>query len=201
MSAPIPIIKKEEDTGGYFASWFKKQKDKENIEQEIFEMDDDELPPKLTPNPPQEKDLDGVDDSEDEDEGEEYQDDYCFGFPCTNNKFYGYCKKCEEDSICSLMVESVQQGFYDMKDDIKCLWERDVVKVWTVFLTVCYFNCPNEALFAGAFYYMNKKFEEHEKNMIDRELIHEEGEQIRLNKISDGCDEEEEEEEETKKCV
>ena len=34
--------------------------------------------------------------------------------------------------------------------------------------------------------------------MIDLELIHEEGEQIRLNKISDGCDEEEEE---TKKCV
>ena len=24
MSDPIPIVKKEEDTGGYFASWFKK---------------------------------------------------------------------------------------------------------------------------------------------------------------------------------
>ena len=201
MSAPIPIIKKEEDTGGYFASWFKKQKDKENIEQEIFEMDDDELPPKLTPNPPQEKDLDDVDDSEDDsgyESEKEYQDDYCFGFPCTNNKFYGYCKRCEDDSICSIIVESVQQGFNDMRSDIQYLWAKDAVKIWTGFLTVCYFNCPNQALFASAFYYIHKKFEEHEKKMIDRELIDEEGEQIRLNKIADGCDEEEEE---TKKCV
>ena len=187
MSAPIPIIKKEENTGGYFASWFKKQKDKENVEQEIFEMSDDELPPKLTPKPPQEKDLDDVDDFDDEQIEE--QDEYCYGFPCTNNKYFGYCKKCEDDSICSLIVESVQQGFYDMKDDIKCLWERDVVKVWTVFLTVCYFNCPNEALFAGAFYYMNQKFEDHEKKLTS---------QSTLPPVTDS---ESDDEEETKKCV
>jgi hypothetical protein len=195
MSAPIPI-KKEENTGGYFASWFKKQKDKENIEEEIFEMSDDELPPKLKPNPPKEEDLDDVDDSEQECTQkipEQWQEDYCFGFPCTNKKYFGFCKKCEEDSICSLIVESVQQGFYDMREDIQCLWQRDVVKVWTVFLTVCYFNIPTEAMFAGAFYYMNKKFEDHEKKITS---------QSTLPPVTDSeTDEDEEQDEETKKCV
>ena len=191
MSAPIPIIKKEENTGGYFASWFKKQKDKENVEQEIFEMDDDELPPKLTPKPPQEKDLDDVDDFDDEQIEE--QDEYCYGFPCTNNKYHGYCKRCDEDSICSLMVESVQQGFQDMTIDIQNLWQRDVVKVWTVFLTVCYFNIPTEAMFAGAFYYMNQKFEDHEKKMTCRST---------LPPVTDSeSDDEEEETIYEKKCV
>ena len=188
MSAPIPIKKKEQNTSGYFASWFKKQKDKETIEEEIFEMSDDELPPKLIPNPPEEKDLDDVDDSQ-EDEEEEYQDDYCYGFPCTNNKYHGYCKRCDEDSICSLMVESVQQGFYDMKDDIKNLWQHDVVKLWTAFLTVCYFNIPTEAMFAAAFFYMNKKFEDHEKKITS---------QSTLPPVTDS---ETDEDEETKKCV
>tara|TARA_B100000575_G_scaffold271710_1_gene253222 strand:- start:2498 stop:3088 length:591 start_codon:yes stop_codon:yes gene_type:complete len=196
MSAPIPIIKKEENTGGYFASWFKKQKDKENIEEEIFEMSDDELPPKLKPNPPKEEDLDDVDDSADE-LPDELQQDNCFGFPCTNNKYHGYCKRCDEDSICSLMVESVQQGFYDMKDDIKCLWQRDVVKVWTVFLTVCYFNIPTEAMFAGAFYYMNKKFEDHEKKITSQSTLP----PVTDSETDEDEEQDEEQVEETKKCV
>jgi hypothetical protein len=190
MSAPIPIIKKEENTGGYFASWFKKQKNKENIEEEIFEMDDDELPPKLTPNPPLEKDLDDVDDSENELGNDISQDELCFGFPCSNNKYYGFCKKCEEDSICTLIVESVQQGFNDMRSDIQGLWKNDAVKIWTAFLTVCYFNIPNEAMFCTGFYLLTKKLEQEEKNLIDRELNNEENEEN-----------EEEIEEETKKCV
>ena len=193
MSNPIPI-KKEENTGGYFTSWFNKKKEKEKIEDEIFEMSDDELPPKLTPVPPTEKDLDDVDDfeEEEEEEQEKYQEqDLCFGFPCTNNKYHGYCKRCDDDSICSLMVESVQQGFQDMKDDIQNLWQRDVVKVWTVFLTICYFNIPTEAMFAGAFYYMNKKFEDHEKKITCRST---------LPPVTDS-ESESEDDEETKKCV
>ena len=194
MSAPIPI-KKEENTGGYFASWFNKKKEKEKIEEEIFEMSDDELPPKLTPNPPTEKDLDDVDESEPEsekEEPEEEQDYYCFGYPCTNKKYFDYCNRCEKDSICQLMVESVQQGFQDMRDDIQNLWQRDVVKVWTVFLTVCYFNIPTEAMFAGAFYYMNKKFEDHEKKITSRST---------LPPVTDSESDDEDETVDEKKCV
>lgn len=190
MSAPIPIIKKEENAGGYFASWFKKQKYKENIEEEIFEMDDDELPPKLIPRTPMEEDLNDVDDSGYESEKEEIQDEDCFGFPCSNNKYYGFCKRCEDDSICSIIAESVNQGFNDMRCDIQELWKKDVVKVWTAFITVCYFNLPNEALFASAFYYMNKKFEECEKKMINRDVLAEDENENDIDV-----------EEETKKCV
>lgn len=177
MSTPIPI-KKEENSGGYFSSWFaKKQKeDKENLEEEIFSMDDDELPPKLTPNPPTEDDLNCVDSSEEDTNANLEQDELCFGFPCSNVKFHGYCKNCEENSICHLITESAQQGFEDMKYDIRQLWEQDAVKLWTGFLTVCYFNIPNQAIFCGIMYLVHKKFEEKEKEILNRDTLEEDDE-------------------------
>jgi hypothetical protein len=190
MSAPIPIKKEENNSGGYFTSWFaKKQKEqKENLEEEIFSMDDDELPFEVTPNPPTEDDLNRIDSSEEE----YFEEEACFGFPCSNNIYHGYCKKCEEDSICNLIYESAQQGFEDMKSDIHKLWEKDVVKVWTAFLTVCYFNIPNEAIFLGVMYLVHKKFEEKEMTQTDP-----------LEEDEDEEEDEEEEEkvEENKKCV
>jgi hypothetical protein len=126
------------------------------LDEEIFSMDDDELPPKLTPKPPTEDELNGVASSE-----EDLEEDMCFGFPCSNNIYHGSCKKCETDSICALVTASVQQGFEDMKGDVQGLWEKDVVKVWTAFLTVCYFNIPCEAMFAGAMYLVHVKCEKH----------------------------------------
>ena len=191
MSAPIPIKKEENNSGGYFTSWFaKKQKQKENLEEEnleeeIFSMDDDdELPFDVTPNPPTEDDLNRTDSSEEE----YFEEEACFGFPCSNNIYHGYCKKCEKDSICNLISESAQQGFEDMKSDIHKLWEKDVVKVWTAFLTVCYFNIPNEAIFLGVMYLVHNKFEE--KEMTQTDPLEEDEEE-----------EEEEKVEENKKCV
>ena len=210
MSKPIPI-KKEEEKSSFFFNWYKKEKEVEkNVEEdEIFEMDDDELPP----NVKKEESKNGLDaklsdsdekEDDDEDVEEEYvseydeQDEYCFGFPCSNNKFYGYCKKCEKDSMCELICESVKLGMNDMREDIEKLWKKDVVKVWTAFLTVCYFNMPHHAMFAAFMYYVDQKFKEHEKNMVKRIQIE------NLNDV-DGDNEdfsdEDTEKEENKKCV
>lgn len=178
MSAPIPIKKEKEEennNGGYFSSWFaKKQKEnKEHLEEEIFSMDDDdELPFEVTPNPPTEDDLNCIDSSDEKNE----QDEHCFGFPCSNQIYHGHCKKCEEDSICNLISESVQQGFNDMRDDIQSLWKKDVVKLWTGFITVCYFNIPNEALFCSIMYLVHKKFEEKEKEILNQDPLEEDDE-------------------------
>ena len=176
MSEPIPIKKEEEENSSFFFSWYKKEKvvEKKPEEQEIFEMDDDELPPNVS----KEESKNGLDaklsDSDEKEEEEEYvsdseeQDEYCFGYPCNNHKFYGYCKRCQENSICQLICESFEQGMNDMKSDIETLWEKDVVKVWTAFLTVCYFNIPHQAMFAGFMYYLNEKFKEQEEKMMNR---------------------------------
>ena len=109
-----------------------------------------------------------------------------------------YCKKCEKDSMCELICESVKLGMNDMREDIEKLWKKDVVKVWTAFLTVCYFNMPHHAMFAAFMYYVDQKFKEHEKNMVKRIQIE------NLNDV-DGDNEdfsdEDTEKEENKKCV
>ena len=201
MSEPIPI-KKEEEKSSFFFNWYKKEKEVKKIEEEeIFSMDDDELPPNV--NIEERKNgldakLSDSDEKEEEDlEEEEYvsdseeQDEYCFGFPCSNNKFYGYCKRCEENSICQLICESFDQGVQDMQNDIKALWEKDVVKVWTAFLTVCYFNIPHHAMFAGFMYYINEKFKEQEEKMMKR---------IQVENLDD-VDSDDDTDPEIKKCV
>lgn len=211
MSKPIPI-KKEEEKSSFFFNWYKKEKEVEkNVEEdEIFEMDDDELPPnvkkeeskngldaKLSDSDERDDELSDDEDNESVSEDEE-QDEICFGFPCSNNKFYGYCKKCEKDSMCELICESVKLGMNDMREDIEKLWKKDVVKVWTAFLTVCYFNMPHHAMFAAFMYYIDQKFKEHEKNMVKRIQIE------NLNDVdSDNEDfsDEDTEKEEIKKCV
>ena len=199
MSEPIPIKKEEEENSSFFFSWYKKEKvvEKKPEEQEIFEMDDDELPPIVS----KEESKNGLDaklsDSDEKEEEEEYvsdseeQDEYCFGYPCNNHKFYGYCKRCQENSICQLICESFEQGMNDMKSDIETLWEKDVVKVWTAFLTVCYFNIPHQAMFAGFMYYLNEKFKEQEEKMMNR---------IQVDNL-DNVDSEDDTDPEIKKCV
>ena len=199
MSEPIPIKKEEEENSSFFFSWYKKEKvvEKKPEEQEIFEMDDDELPPNVS----KEESKNGLDaklsDSDEKEEEEEYvsdseeQDEYCFGYPCNNHKFYGYCKRCQENSICQLICESFEQGMNDMKSDIETLWEKDVVKVWTAFLTVCYFNIPHQAMFAGFMYYLNEKFKEQEEKMMNR---------IQVDNL-DNVDSEDDTDPEIKKCV
>ena len=76
-----------------------------------------------------------------------------------------------------------------MKSDIHKLWEKDVVKVWTAFLTVCYFNIPNEAIFLGVMYLVHNKFEEKEMTQTDP-LEEDEEEEKEKEKV-----------EENKKCV
>ena len=204
MSEPIPIKKEEEEKSSFFFSWYKKEKEVEKKveEEEIFEMDDDELPPNVS----KEESKNGLDaklsdsdekEDDDEDVEEEYvsdyeeQDEYCFGYPCNNHKFYGYCKRCQENSICQLICESFEEGMNDMKNDIKKLWEKDVVKVWTAFLTVCYFNIPNQAMFAGFMYYINEKFKEQEERMMNS---------IQVEKLDD-VDSDDDNKPEIKKCV
>ena len=200
MSEPISI--KKEEKSSFFFNWYNKEKKVQKIEEEeIFSMDDDELPPNV--NIEERKNgldakLSDSDEKEDEYvEEEEYvsdseeQDEICFGFPCSNNKFYGYCKRCEENSICQLICESFEQGANDMKEDIKNLWEKDVVKVWTAFLTVCYFNIPQHAMLAGFMYYINEKFKEQEEKMIKR---------IQVDNLDD-VDSEDDTDPEIKKCV
>ena len=93
MSKPIPI-KKEEEKSSFFFNWYKKEKEVEkNVEEdEIFEMDDDELPP----NVKKEESKNGLDaklsDSDERDDElsddeynesvseDEEQDEICFGF-------------------------------------------------------------------------------------------------------------------------
>ena len=117
MSAPIPINKEKPFTSSnYFSSWFAAKKQKEvDIEQEeeIFVMDDDELPPKLMPNPPKENDLDYSDYSDNSENtsnsenelDDVVQEDYCFShyYPCSNIRYYGSCKNCE-DNICNIII-------------------------------------------------------------------------------------------------
>ena len=199
MSEPIPI-KKEEEKSSFFSNWYKKEKKVEKPdEEEIFSMDDDELPPNVSIEERKnglDAKLSDSDEKEEEEEEEEYvsdyedQDEFCFGFPCSNNKFYGYCKRCEENSICQLICDSFQQGADDMREDIKTLWGKDVVKVWTAFLTVCYFNIPQHAMLAGFMYYLNEKFKEQEEKIIKRFQVDE------LDDVDD-----EERDTETKKCV
>ena len=189
MSDPIPINKEKPFTStNYFSSWFAAKKAKEEIEEEIFVMDDDELPPKLT------------EESEQENEQESEKYDICRecfnDYPCTNALYYGSCYDCEQN-ICNIITESINQGLLDMKSDIKNLWAKDVVKVWTAFLTVCYFNIPCEAMTFGAMFLFHKKMEEMEKEIINREI----------NKINDIDDSQSDDEknsdfdDETKKCV
>ena len=212
MSEPIPI-KKEEEKSSFFFNWYKKEKEVEKKveEDEIFEMDDDELPPKvkddckngldakLSDSDERDDELshDEDDESISEDEYEE-QDEFCFGYPCSNNKFYGYCKRCEKNSMCQLIFESVEQGMNDMREDIKTLWKKDVVKIWTAFLTVCYFNIPHHAMFAGFMYYVDQKFKEYEKNMVNRIQIDSINE---LDNNEDFNSDDDTNKEETKKCV
>jgi len=199
MSDPISI--KEEEKTTFFSSWYKKEKEVKYInEEEIFSMDDEELPPNV--NIEERKNgldakLSDSDEKEEEEEEEEYisdseeQDEECFGFPCSNTTFYGYCKRCQENSICQLICESFEQGAIDMKNDIKTLWEKDVVKVWTAFLTVCYFNIPHHAMFAGFMYYLNEKFKEQEEIIIKR---------IQVDDLDD-VDSDDDTDPEIKKCV
>ena len=202
MSEPIPI--KIEEKSSFFFNWYKKEREVQKIEEEeIFEMDDEELPPNVSI----EERKNGLDakfssDSDNKTDEEEYvsedeeQDENCFGFPCNNNKFYGYCKRCEENSICQLICESFEQGTNDMKEDIKKLWEKDVVIVWTGFLTVCYFNIPQQAMFAGFMYYINEKFKEHEEKIVRWANI----ERSRI-RVDNGDSDDDNNDAETKKCV
>ena len=200
MSDPIPINKEKPFTStNYFSSWFEAKKAKENkedIEDEIFVMDDEELPPKLT----QESETESETESEPGNEKYDIQDDLCFNnYPCTNILYYGSCYNCEQN-ICNIITESINQGILDMKYDIQNLWEKDVVKVWTAFLTVCYFNIPCEAMTFGAMFLFHKKMEEMEKEIINREIN-------KINDIDDIDDIESDDEkntdfdDETKKCV
>lgn len=199
MSDPIPIDKKPFTSNNYFTSWFQAKKAKEDVEEEIFAMDDDELPPKLTEESQEESQEESEQESQEESEEEEICKESCFNdcYPCTNTLYYGSCYECEKN-ICNIITESINQGILDMKSDIKNLWAKDVVKVWTVFLTVCYFNIPYEAMTFGAMYLFHRKMEEMEKAIINREI----------NKINDVDDSESDDEknsdfddDETKKCV
>ena len=199
MSEPIQI--KKENNNGYFSAWWakKQEEDKnteENIEENIFEMDDDELPPKL--QSPEKNGFDDVVVSEEEEDesilGHQEEDNTCFGYPCTNMAYYDKCNKCKDSPICNLLVESVQQGFNDMRSDLQELWGKDVVKVWSAFLTVCYFNIPNEAMLCGVMYLVHKKFEQEEDRITCRST---------LPPVTDSDSESEDEQidTETKKCV
>ena len=197
MSDPIPIGKKPFTSENYFTSWFQAKKAKENVEEEIFAMDDDELPPKVTKE--NEEESEQEESEEEESEEEEKCKENCFSdsYPCSNIRYFDSCYNCEEN-ICNIICESVNQGILDMKSDIKKLWAKDVVKVWTAFLTVCYFNIPYEAMTFGAMFMFHKKMEEIERNIINREI----------NKINDVDSSESDDEKnsdfddnETKKCV
>jgi len=200
MSEPIQIKIKKENNNGYFSAWWAKKQEedknmKENIEENIFEMDDDELPPKL--QSPEKNGFDDVVVSEEEDEfivSDKEEDNPCFGYPCTNMAYYDKGNKCKDSPICNLLVESVQQGFDDMRSDLKELWKKDVVKVWSAFLTVCYFNIPNEAVLCGVMYLVHKKFEQEEDRITCRST---------LPPVTDSESESEDEQidTETKKCV
>ena len=194
MSEPIPIKQEEKKSGGYFSTWWaKKQEQDKNIEDNIFEMDDDELPPKL--QSPEKNGFDDVVVSEEEPEQEpepELEEDLCFGYPCTNMIYFDKCNRCRDSPICHLIVESVQQGFNDMRHDLQKLWEKDVVKVWGAFFTVCYFQIPEQAMFAGIMYLMHKKFEQEEDKITSRST---------LPPVTDSESEDEQCDTETKKCV
>ena len=195
MSEPIQI--KQEKNNGYFSAWWaKKQEQDKNIEENIFEMDDDELPPKL--QSPEKNRFDDIVVSEEEEEIEpksKPEDEYCFGYPCSNVIYHGKCNKCKDSPICDLIMESVQQGFYDMRSDLHELWGKDVVKVWTAFLTVCYFNIPNEAMLCGVMYLVHKKFENEEDKITSRSTLP----PVTDSETDDADDEESDDE--TKKCV
>ena len=199
MSEPIQI--KQEKNNGYFSAWWAKKQEKEkekdeNIEENIFEMDDDELPPKL--QSPEKNGFDNVVVSEEESEPEsesESKQDACFGYPCTNTIYFDKCNKCKDSPICNLITESIQQGFYDMRNDLQELWKKDVVKVWGAFLTVCYFNIPNEAMLCGVMYLVHKKFEQEEDRITSRSTLP----PVTDSETDDA--EDEESDTETKKCV
>lgn len=199
MSEPIQI--KKNNNNGYFSAWWAKKQEEDkntekNIEENIFEMDDDELPPKL--QSPEKNGFDDVVVSEEEEDesilGHQEEDNTCFGYPCTNMTYYDKCNKCKDSPICNLLVESVQQGFNDMRSDLQELWGKDVVKVWSAFLTVCYFNIPNEAMLCGVMYLVHKKFEQEEDRITCRST---------LPPVTDSDSESEDEQidTETKKCV
>ena len=206
MSDPIPIDKKPFTSNNYFTSWFQAKKAKEDVEEEIFAMDDDELPPKLTEESQEESEEESEDESEeesedeseDESEEEEIYKERCFNdcYPCTNIRYYGSCYNCDQN-ICNIITDSINQGILDMKSDIEKLWAKDVVKIWTAFLTICYFNIPYEAMTLGAMFIFHRKMEEMEKEIINREI----------NKINDVDDSESDTEknsdfdDENKKCV
>ena len=198
MSEPIQI--KQEKNNGYFSAWWAKKQEKEkdkNIEETIFEMDDDELPPKL--QSPEKNGFDNVVVSEEEDEEPEQEpepkQDACFGYPCTNMIYFDKCNRCKDSPICNLIIESVQQGFDDMRNDLHELWKKDVVKVWSAFLTVCYFNIPNEAMLCGVMYLVHKKFEQEEDKITCRSTL-----PPVTDSETDGA-EDEESDTENKKCV
>lgn len=194
MSEPIPI--KKEQKNSFFGTWWSKKQEKEkdkNIEENIFEMDDDELPPKL--QSPEKNGFDDVVVSEEEPETEleeEPEQDACFGYPCTNMIYFDKCNKCKDSPICNLILESVQQGFDDMRNDLQELWKKDVVKVWSAFLTVCYFQIPEQAMFAGIMYLMHKKFEQEEDRITSRST---------LPPVTDSETDDDQSDTETKKCV
>ena len=196
MTKPIPI--KKEQKNSFFGTWWaKKQEEDKNIEENIFEMDDDELPPKL--QSPEKNGFDNVVVSEEEEEEQEQEqpqeeEEACFGYPCTNIVYFDKCNRCKDSPICNLIIESVQQGFDDMRNDLQNLWEKDVVKVWSAFLTVCYFNIPNEAMLCGVMYLVHKKFEQEEDRITSRST---------LPPVTDSETDAEDEESdtETKKCV
>ena len=197
MSEPIQI--KQEKNNGYFSAWWAKKQEKDkNIEDTIFEMDDDELPPKL--QSPEKNGFDDIVVSEEEEEPEqepepEQEQDACFGYPCTNIIYFDKCNRCKDSPICNLIIESVQQGFYDMRSDLHELWKKDVVKVWSAFLTVCYFNIPNEAMLCGVMYLVHKKFEQEEDRITSRSTLP----PVTDSETDDA--EDEESDTETKKCV
>jgi len=195
MSEPIQI--KQEKNNGYFSAWWAKKQEKDkNIEDTIFEMDDDELPPKL--QSPEKNGFDDIVVSEEDEEQEPEQkpeQDACFGYPCTNMIYFDKCNRCKDSPICNLIMESVQQGFDDMRNDLQELWAKDVVKVWSAFLTVCYFNIPNEAMLCGVMYLVHKKFEQEEDRITSRSTLP----PVTDSETDDA--EDEESDTETKKCV
>lgn len=194
MSEPIQI--KQEKNNGYFSAWWAKKQEKEkdkNIEENIFEMDDDELPPKL--QSPEKNGFDDVVVSEEEPETEpeeEPEQEACFGYPCTNMVYFDKCNRCKDSPICNLIVESVQQGFDDMRNDLQELWKKDVVKIWSAFLTVCYFQIPEQAMFAGIMYLVHKKFEDEEDRITSRST---------LPPVTDSETDDDQSDTENKKCV
>jgi len=47
-----------------------------------------------------------------------------------------------------------------MKSDINTLLEKDVVKIWIAFISVCYFNMANTVLIGGVAYILRQKMHE-----------------------------------------